>query len=308
VKPHPPDPVAPRATLKTYSHLMGARRVPTDYEIATTRLLYHHQRGLEVQLPFGDWYAHHGAQLAFPDVDWEAFADPRRLTYSGYTSARTQQEAFVAQLFVRLEEAAPPPAAALACFEDEVAPLRFPLHGLQMAAAYLGQLSPASRIAIVCAFQAADEMRRVQHIAYRMGQLRRDHPGPVADESRARWQEAPAWQPLRRLIERLLVAWDWATAFAALQLAVKPLLDEYIAGALATRLQRTGDLLFAEVLTATRADSRWSQEWSEALTHVIATAPSGKAAAMATLEARAAPFRDEAAAAVVALASGAGCT
>jgi hypothetical protein len=134
------------------------------------------------------------------------------------------------------------------------------------------------------------------------------------DESRARWQEAAEWQPLRRLIEHLLVTWDWATAFAALQLAVKPALDDYLAGALAARLRAAGDHLFAEVLAASGADARWSREWTEALVTTIAGAqpdaaaqpgatagPAAAAPAAAAPAALAAPWRDEAAAAIAAL-------
>ena len=41
---------------KTYWHLEGARRVPTDYEVATSRMLYYVGRGFEVEVPLSDWY------------------------------------------------------------------------------------------------------------------------------------------------------------------------------------------------------------------------------------------------------------
>ena len=51
------------------------------------------------------------------------------------------------------------------------APLRFPAHGLQMLAAYVAQMAPASRVTNCAAFQAADELRRLQRVAYRTAQL-----------------------------------------------------------------------------------------------------------------------------------------
>ena len=56
-------------------------------------------------------------------------------------------------------------------------PLRYLYHGLQMLAAYVGQMAPSGRITIAAALQAADEMRRVHRIAYRMAMLRRLRPG-----------------------------------------------------------------------------------------------------------------------------------
>jgi toluene monooxygenase system protein E len=303
VKQRPPIPVAPRARLRTYSHLAEARRIPGEYDIATSRVSYHHTRGLEVELPFGGWYARHGAEATLPGVDWEAFADPERLTYRRYTALRAEHESFVGQLFARLDDAPSPSPAALDAFDQAVAPLRYPIHGLQMVAAYLGQLAPCGRVAIACAFQAADEIRRLQHVAYRMGQLRRQHP-ERPETSRARWQEDAAWQPLRRLVERLLVTWDWTEAFAALQLGIKPALDDWMAGRLAACLHGHGEHLFAEVLTATAGDARWSRAWSEALLALVTAAAPEPAA---QLSAHGARWRDEASAAIATVDGGEPC-
>ena len=88
-------------------------------------------------------------------------------------------------------------------------PLRYPVHGLQMLAAYLAQMAPASRITNCAAFQAADEVRRLQRIAYRTVQLN----GPPFDAETARrqqaaWEDTAAFQPLRELVERALITYD----------------------------------------------------------------------------------------------------
>jgi toluene monooxygenase system protein E len=99
----------------------------------------------------------------------------------------------------------------LDALERFVTPLRFLFflfRGFQMAAAYVGQMAPSGRITLAAALQAADEMRRIQRIAIRMGQLRRVRP-TFGDASKQTWEADPAWQPLRRCIERLLVTYDW---------------------------------------------------------------------------------------------------
>jgi toluene monooxygenase system protein E len=264
--------VAPRAQLRTYSHLAGERRVPSEYEIVTSRLLYHPERGLEVNVPFATWFARHGAAAAFAGVDWERFADPRQTTYASYTALQAEQERFVAQLFARMEEGDGelPPAAVRLC-DQAAAPLRFALHGLQMVAAYLGQLAPAGRITTVLALQAADEMRRLQHLAYRMALHRQRRP-EWRDDSRRIWQSASAWQPLRRLTEELLVTWDFGEALVALVTALKPALDRQLWPVLATRMRAAGDYLFGEVLLASQGDAAWSAQWSDALLTLIAAA------------------------------------
>src|SRR3954468_16302015 len=189
--------------LKTYSHLAQGRRMPSEYELVTSRLLYYPERGFEVAVPLGDWYRRHqqGSPLQAPD--WEAFEDPRHTTYTRYVTLQAQQEAHVEGILGSIEaqgyDGALSPAA-LELLARAVAPLRFAFHGLQMAAAYVGQMAPAGRITVASLLQAADEMRRLQRVAYRLGQLRRVEAGfaRVDEESRALWQGDASWQPLRR--------------------------------------------------------------------------------------------------------------
>jgi hypothetical protein len=67
-------------------------------------------------------------------------------------------------------------AAMVGLARSHTGPLRFPGHGLQMLAAYIGKMAPSSGITMAASFQAADEMRRVQRLAYRMRQLQVTHP------------------------------------------------------------------------------------------------------------------------------------
>jgi hypothetical protein len=42
----------------------------------------------------------------------------------------------------------------------------------------------------------------------------------------ARWQDDPVWQPLRETVEKLITTYDWGECFVALNLVLKPMLDE----------------------------------------------------------------------------------
>ena len=106
-----------------------------------------------------------------------------------------------------------------------LAPLRYPIHGLQMLAAYVGHMAPSGRIVVAAAFQSADEMRRVHRIAYRMRQLQNKRVA-FGKDSKAEWQSEPMWQPLREMIERLLVTFDWAEAFTGVNLVLKPMFQD----------------------------------------------------------------------------------
>jgi len=255
---------------RTYWHLADLGRRPTDYEVASSRLLYYTERGLETRPPLAEWFRRYQLESPLQCSDWERFADPRATTYATYTQLQCTQEAFVAGA-LRVAEVthhdrklAP---AWLSTLDRLVPVLRYPVHGLEMLAAYVGHLAPSGRIVIAAALQAADELRRIQWLAYRMRQLRDTVP-EFGSTARDAWQVDPIWQPLRELIERMLVTYDWGEALIALELALKPRFDELFVVELASIARQHGDELFATMLFSLGEDARWHREWSRELVKV----------------------------------------
>jgi toluene monooxygenase system protein E len=262
----------PRSRLKTYSHLQGQRRLPSEYELLTTELLYYPRRGFEVEVPLAEWYQKYQRESRFVCDDWERFADPRETTYARYTAIQKTRESFVDGILSSVERS--PPAAVpgwMKTLERAFSPLRYPFHGFQMISAYIAQMAPSGRITVAALFQSADEMRRVQRIAYRAAQLRQAAPDFAAG-ARELWQRELAWQPLREAVERLLVAYDWGEAFAGLALCVKPLVDELFMVELAAAARRAGDYPLGEILSSLDEDCRWHRAWSAALVRMALSA------------------------------------
>jgi toluene monooxygenase system protein E len=276
------------APLKTYSHLAGARRRPTEYEIVTTRLHHHVERGFEVAVPVADWYARHQRGSRWRAADWERFADPRETTYTKYTRLQHAKETFCDGLLASIDESGYDAALsreARALFACALPPLRFVLHGFQMIAAYVGQMAPAGRVTIAALLQGADEVRRIHRIAYRMAQLRRVE-ATLGDDSRARFETEPAWQPLREVIESLFVTWDWAEAFVALNVCVKPIVDELFMVELPALARARGDFLLGQVCASLEEDCQWQRQWTAALVRVaLAGDADNRAATRAWVEA-----------------------
>jgi toluene monooxygenase system protein E len=272
---------------RTYWHLSDIGRRPTEYDVATSRLHYWAGRGFEVKVPLDEWYARHQRGSPLSCTDWERFSDPRATTYTTYTAIQHARETFVEGLLESLDDdydrrLSPP---WLAVLDRVLAPLRYPVHGLQMAAAYVGHLAPASRITIAAAFQAADEVRRTQRLAYRMRQLQETYPA-FGHDARARWQDDPPWQPLREALERLLVTWDWGEALVALQLVVKPAFDELFMTQLGRLARASGDDVLERMLFSLDADCRWHRQWSAALVSAAVRDTPGNASHVETWIAR----------------------
>jgi toluene monooxygenase system protein E len=257
-----------RATLKTYSHLAAARRRPSDYEIGTSNLLYHPTRGFELELPFVAWYERYQRGTALTCADWESFRDPRETTYERYTAMQAAREDYldgIACFVEHTDHDQRTPSAWIETTASVIGALRFPCHGFQMIACYLGELAPTSRIAVAAMFQAADEIRRVHWFARRLCVLRRARP-EIADDGRLAWQNAVAWQPLRRAVELLLVTYDWGEALVALNVCVKPVVDELFMKVLADiAANDQADVPLAQALDSFYQDCEWQRAWTTRL-------------------------------------------
>jgi toluene monooxygenase system protein E len=257
---------------KTYWHLLQQKRMPTEYEIVTSKLLCYTGEGFtgkrfELDVPLKDWYRRYQEESPLVCSSWEKFRDPRETTYTKYTDLQRQKEIFVDGILAEIEligyDAHLRPAW-LHIFPRVVAPFRYPGHGFQMIASYIGQMAPSGRITIAAALQSGDEMRRVQRIAYRIRQLQLIYPGFGAD-SKTLWQTDPVWQPLREVVEKLLITYDWAESFVGLNLVLKPLVDELFMKYLSDVALRQDDYLLGQIFYSLNEDCQWHRQWSTSL-------------------------------------------
>jgi toluene monooxygenase system protein E len=260
---------------KTYWHLLSQRRMPTENEIVTSKLLCYTGEGFtgkrfELDVPLKAWYRRYQEESPLVCSSWEKFRDPRETTYTKYTGLQRDKEIFVDAILDEIELTgydAPLRPAWLQILARVVAPFRYPGHGFQMIASYFGQMAPSGRITIVAALQSADEMRRIQRIAYRIRQLQQIYPGFAAD-SRTLWQTDSMWQPLREVVEKLLVAYDWGESFVGLNLVLKPMVDELFMKYLSELALSQDDYLLGQIFYSLNEDCQWHRQWSESLVRV----------------------------------------
>jgi toluene monooxygenase system protein E len=264
------------AHQKTYWHLLQQKRMPTEYEIVTSKLLCYTGEGFtgkrfELDVPLLDWYKRFQQDSPLICSSWEKFRDPRETTYTKYTEIQRDKEIVVDGILEEIEMSGSDGQFStrwLYVLSRVLAPFRYPGHGLQMVASYIGQMAPSGRIVIAATLQTGDEMRRVQRVAYRVRQLQNVY-SDFASDSKPRWQTDALWQPLRMCIEKLLICYDWAEAFVALNLVLKPLIDELFMNHLSDLALREGDYLLGRILYSLNEDCRWHREWSQVLTRMV---------------------------------------
>lgn len=266
-------------TQRTYWHLQGLERKPNDYDIAASKLLYYPARDFEVSTPIARWYERYQRASLLRLPDWDLFRDPRETTYRKYTELQKKRETYVDGLLASIDETQADAQLSSSCIEllEAVLPvLRFPVHGLQMVAAYVGQMAPGGRIVLANLFQSADEIRRIQRIAYRMCQLK-SVKADFGAASKTAWEEDDRWQPLREVMERLLVTYDWSEAFVACDLVLKPAFDDVFMIHYGDVLATHGEFAQPRILRSLYEDCRWHEDWAMALAATLVTADAANA-------------------------------
>ncbi|WP_338415125.1 aromatic/alkene monooxygenase hydroxylase subunit beta [uncultured Sphaerotilus sp.] len=272
-----PDVLKP---LKTWSHLAGRRRKPSEYEIVSTNLHYTTDNPeapfeLDPNFPMARWYKEHRNASPLVHTDWNAFRDPDEMVYRTYNMLQDGQETYVFglldQFSARGHDQMLDPAWA-ATLARLYTPARYLFHTLQMGAAYLAQLAPASTISNCAAYQTADSLRWLTHTAYRTKELSLTFPAlGFGSGERQRWEQDPAWQGWRRLVEHALVAWDWGESFVALNLVARPAIEETVLRGLGQVARQNGDTLLGMLSDAQLADAQRHRRWAAALVQFALT-------------------------------------
>lgn len=267
--------VSQRKPPKTWSLLGDVKRRPSVYEVTAAKFVHHFRREpapfeMDPGADLNVYYLANREGSPFNVADWEGFKDPAKLTYAEYVTVQKDRETYLDKLTDHHEAArsmAGLSPAWVSTLRDLFVPLRFPIHVLQMAGLYVGQMGPSAFIINCANFQAADEMRRIQRIAYATRLLANAHGDELAETATARdaWEKAPEWQGVREALERLLAVQDWGEAFVALNLVIKPALDALVNIELAALAEKNGDEYLSLLLADFGLDAKRSQEWSAAL-------------------------------------------
>lgn len=266
-----PEPLKP---LKTWSHLAGNRRRPSEYEIVSTYLhtsLDNLEKPweMDIDVHMNQWYLKYRNNSPLQLEDWDAFKDPDQLIYRTYNILQDGQETYVKSLFDQFSDREHDKSLERGWVEllsKVYSPVRYLFHGLQMGSAYIAQMAPASTITNCAVFQTADSLRWLTHTAYRTRELSINYPDiGFGEKEKQIWEDHPGWQGFRELVEKALVAWDWGEAFVAINLVLKPAVDASLLHQLGNAGRQQGDTLLGLLTDAHLRDSERHNRWSSAL-------------------------------------------
>jgi phenol/toluene 2-monooxygenase (NADH) P1/A1 len=156
--------------------------------------------------------------------DWYALRDPRQFYYGTYTITRARQQEGVENSFDFVETrglAGLLPSEVKQTALELLLPLRHVGWGANLNNLAMCAYGYGTAITQPCCYHAADNLGIAQYLT-RIGLLLDD--APALDAAKEAWMTAPRWQPLRRLMENLLVRKDWFEVFVAQNLVLDGLL------------------------------------------------------------------------------------
>ena len=263
------------ARRRTWSDFGDVRRMPSEYEIVTHNTNWTLRKGRASALeaspssPANLWFLTYRDRSPLHVEDWNGFRDPDEITYRRYVTMQDEQETVVASLLEEYADADHDKALSPAwrsCLARLFAPTRYSSHAMQMAYAYLAHMAPSSYVSNCAAFATADMLRRVSLTAYRTRELQSTWPGDgfgVAE--RSIWETESGWQGARKALELSLIAYDWAECFSAINLVLRPSIEDVLNRQLGELARRNDDEQTWLLLSNLSLDSERCDRWSASL-------------------------------------------
>ena len=257
--------------LKTWSHLQDKKKRPREYDIVSRRGVYNVRNPdaaleLDPDVQMNEWFRRYRRDGSLQHREWDTFTDPDELTYRRYVASQDHQESYVDGLlgeYRRIDHDSRLDPTWTAMLQRFYTPGRYVLHAQQMWAGYIAMMAPSSPIVICVGFQAGDALRWLSRTAYRTAELRGTRPGEgFGREERRIWEDDPAWQGFREALERVLTTFDWGEALIAMNVVLKPAIDECYLRQLGQLARRNGDELLALLNDAQWLDSERSRRWT----------------------------------------------
>ncbi|MBS0468543.1 MAG: aromatic/alkene monooxygenase hydroxylase subunit beta [Proteobacteria bacterium] len=201
--------------------------------------------------------------------DWYALKDPRQFYYGTYTQARARMQEVAEADFEFVETrglAERYDDAARRKALDFYVPLRHVAWSANMNGSFQCAYGYGAAITQPCLYAGMDQLGIAQYLT-RLGLLLGDQL--ELEAGKKAWLDAPAWQPLRRLVEDTWVMKDWFELFVAQNVALDGVL---FALAYKEVDQALSDQAGPVVSMLTRFQAEWTQDANKWVDSVIKTA------------------------------------
>lgn len=247
-------------------------KTKNDYEEVTVRLqpyLHGHYRHIYDERDY-DIFDPRYTRLKCSD--WEAFRDPKKYWYTTYTHDRKKMSEEIENGFnyaMELNVIANLPKPWVDAVRDIYTPLRHLEYGENVQMQHVIRYALGTPIEQCATYQAFDKTGRSQWITLWAMNMQ-EHHGDFLDHGKNVLLNEPAFQPLRRYVEKILVTDDWAEVLVAQNLTLDLLLGNLMYSRFNREAVRRGDIHLSILNLVVMKQSNWHAEWAFVLFQALA--------------------------------------
>lgn len=253
----------------TFDHLrdrLGEGKVPTRYQEAVydlqATLNFHYRPTWDPTAKLYD-----PALTSIHLDDWDQLVDPRQYYYATYVMTRGRQQDSQDKNFALVEK-----KNLLGSLSNEsrerlralAVPLRHVEWGANQLNAYVAGYGSGAAMTSAATFQMFDRLGNAQYLS-RLGLLLGNGDPTALDVAKSEWLEADRWQPLRHLIEDLLVERDWFEVHLVQNFLLDGLLQPVVFEDFSDALAAQGGAAFAMLTEFTVAWFEEAKRWTDAV-------------------------------------------
>ncbi len=162
--------------------------------------------------------------------DWYAFKDPRQYYYGTYTIARSRQQETMEKNLEFVDKRGllrDLPQDTRNALIFALVPMRHLEWGANLNNCYVTAYGYGTAVTQATMFHGMDRLGLAQYLS-RIGLLLDGNSGESLAHAKTLWMEHKAWQPLRQLMERLMVSTDWFELFVKQNLVLDGLIHPLV--------------------------------------------------------------------------------
>ncbi|WP_047151914.1 toluene hydroxylase [Aneurinibacillus tyrosinisolvens] len=199
--------------------------------------------------------------------NWEGFRDPKKYWYTTYVSNRKKLAEEVENGFEYakhleiIQTLSPQWVNAL---RDLYTPLRHLEYGENVQMQHVIRYALGSTIEQCATFQAYDKTGRAQWISLWAMNME-EHHGDFLNHGKEMLEQDPAYQPLRRYVEEILITEDWAEVLVAENLTLDLLLGNLMYQEFNKEAVKQGDIHLSILNLVINKQLDWHRDWAFSL-------------------------------------------
>ncbi|HVE26875.1 MAG TPA: hypothetical protein VNC22_15800 [Sporichthya sp.] len=249
---------------KTWVWLQGRKRPPGEYEELSTGVQWYGDPVSRTDV--GSWRL----DSTVIKADWDAFRDPNSMYYRNYIVGQDSAERSLDAVFAVAKEADFISGVHGTWRDDLLTLLGAMSHaewGIAMAHQHVQRFSLSPTIACCSQLQVMDKLRAAERNLEWFDLLYPDGENLTSGV----WMDEPSIQPLRKLLEEILIVQDWSEVVVATNVALLGMLlpfqhEVYVKGGRAH-----GDFVTAALGAAYAKDGARHTSWGDAFVKLTQT-------------------------------------